>query len=53
LSARVGALICFVKTLAPESGLTRLGGIPERDTGRVFEKPILWPDLIGVLDLCI
>ena len=51
MAARVAALIRFVKTLAPGSGPTRLGGMPERETGRVFEKPILWPDLRGVLDL--
>jgi hypothetical protein len=46
VSARVGALIRLVKTLAPDSGPTRLGG-------RIFSKPTLWPDLRGVLRLCI
>jgi hypothetical protein len=46
VASRVGALIRLVKTLAPDSGPTRLGA-------RIFKKLTLWPDLRGVLRLCI
>ena len=50
MDARVGALIAFVKTLAPWSGPTRLGWMPERETGLVFAKPFFF---VARLESCV